>query len=207
MQARCRADLRNYRFRFFSNRAQSKIMKTLFQLALLLALTASFALPVPRALAAQQESCSPTSGLCWPVLKLGSRGEKVVTLQTLLKGRGLRLKIDGKFGASTQNAVRIVQKQRKLRVDGIVGYQTWSDLTPYLERGARGETVRRLQVLLNRRGEKLAADGFYGAQTADAARRLNDDMSFDDTPAPGEDRKAANEVTWCALLGGHFDGE
>ena len=181
-------------------------MKNLFPFALLLALTAPFILPSPQALAASEESCSPRSGLCWPVLEIGSRGEEVVTLQTWLKGRGLRVQADGRFGSSTQNAVRVVQKQHKLRADGIVGYQTWSALTPYLERGERGATVRRLQVLLNRRGEKLVTDGFFGAQTAKAVRRLNDIMSFNDAE-PGEDRTWAGESVWCALLGGHFDGE
>lgn len=186
-----------------------KTINLLPKLALLVALSTPLALPIRHALAVTEESCSTRSGLCWPVLKVGSKGEKVVTLQTLLKGRGLRVKVDGKFGKSTQNAVRILQKQRKLHVDGSVGHQTWSALTPYLEHGARGETVKRLQILLNRWDKNkpiLATDGFYGAQTANAVRRLNNAMSFD-VPAPGEDRSGANEVSWCALLGGHFDGE
>ena len=184
-------------------------MKFPTKLAVLLALSAPLIFPVQHAFATPEESCSSQSGLCWPILKMGSRGEKVVTLQTLLKGRGLRVKTDGQFGTATRNAVRTLQKQRKLRVDGIVGSQTWSELAPDLKRGARGETVRQLQVLLNRLDKtkpKIATDGFYGVQTAKAVNRLNDAMSFD-VAARGEDRSRANEVTWCALLGGHFDGE
>ena len=184
-------------------------MKNLTVIALVLTLLAPFALPVRGALAAPDESCSSQSGLCWPILKFGSRGEKIVTLQTLLRGRGLHLESDGKFGASTQNAVRALQKQSKLRVDGNVGSQTWAALAPDLKRGARGETVKRLQILLNlwdKEKSALVTDGFYGVQTANAVRRVNDAMSFDD-PAPGEDRSRTNEITWCALLGGHVDGE
>lgn len=112
---------------------------------------------------------------------------------------------DGRFGSSTERAVRSFQKQKRLRVDGIVGWQTWSDVVPYLSPGSKGESVRRLQLLLNRvnKNTPLKVDGFYGAQTKEAVRKINVEMSFEPIKGDGE----ADEAVWCALLGGHFDGE
>lgn len=186
------------------------------KLCLLLLLSAPMlsASPLAAPLAAARpepsESCSGVTGLCWPILRLGSRGEKVRTLQILLKSRGVRVAPDGSFGSTTQSAVRTLQRQKHLRVDGLVGEQTWSQLVPDLARGARGESVRRLQVLLNESDKKwnrgrrqVKVDGFYGSQTREAVRRINVEMSFEPIKGSGQ----ADEAVWCALLGGHFDGE
>ncbi len=58
-----------------------------------------------------------------PTLKKGSKGDAVKTLQKLL-GNGL--KIDGDFGAKTETAVKQYQQIKLLKVDGIVGKNTWS---------------------------------------------------------------------------------
>ncbi len=80
-----------------------------------------------------------------PKLDLGegellSRGseaspEKISQLQEMLKGQGLELAVDGKFGPETQNAVREYQRQNGLKVDGIVGPETQGALN-----GMRGES-------------------------------------------------------------------
>lgn len=57
-------------------------------------------------------------------LKLGSRGEDVKTLQSILGG----LTIDGIFGAKTEVAVKNFQKSNNLVIDGIVGNKTWEKL-------------------------------------------------------------------------------
>ncbi len=68
------------------------------------------------------------------VIKNGSRGEEVKTLQTLLKAKGYKgenkkvLSIDGIFGANSEYAVKAFQKANKLSVDGIVGKNTWNKL-------------------------------------------------------------------------------
>lgn len=62
------------------------------------------------------------------VLKKGSKGEQVKTLQRLLLALGYDLKkygADGDFGGATDSAVRAFQKAKKLTVDGIVGQNTW----------------------------------------------------------------------------------
>ena len=55
------------------------------------------------------------------VLKRGSKGESVKTLQEFLK-----LTADGDFGPRTEAAVREWQKAHGLMVDGIVGPRTWA---------------------------------------------------------------------------------
>lgn len=57
------------------------------------------------------------------ILKKGSRGEDVKTLQ-----RKLSLIADGIFGPLTDEAVREFQKANRLTVDGIVGAKTWEAL-------------------------------------------------------------------------------
>lgn len=70
------------------------------------------------------------------VLKNGSSGEQVKTLQRLLMALGFEMKsnsgkvygVDGSFGGATENAVKAFQKSEKLSVDGIVGKNTWGKL-------------------------------------------------------------------------------
>lgn len=59
------------------------------------------------------------------VLKQGSRGTQVRTLQTKLKNWGYYTgSVDGIFGAKTTTAVKYFQRRNGLTVDGIVGKKT-----------------------------------------------------------------------------------
>jgi hypothetical protein len=67
------------------------------------------------------------------VLRKGSTGEEVKTVQRLLnvmgyKGNGKALAIDGDFGSATDSAVKAFQKKKGLTADGIVGSATWGAL-------------------------------------------------------------------------------
>lgn len=66
------------------------------------------------------------------VLQKGSEGEQVKALQRMLFAMGYSLgtknPIDGDFGAKTDTAVRVYQKDNGLTVDGIVGAKTWASL-------------------------------------------------------------------------------
>lgn len=62
-------------------------------------------------------------------IKLGSRGESVKTLQTLLKSAGYNLQVDGIFGEITDEIVKLFQKKAGLQTDGICGSKTWEALT------------------------------------------------------------------------------
>lgn len=61
--------------------------------------------------------------LIYMVLKLGSKGKEVELLQEYFK-----LPVDGVFGPSTENAIKVFQKDHGLTADGIVGPKTWDVL-------------------------------------------------------------------------------
>ena len=68
---------------------------------------------------------------------IGSRGPKVTELQQDLTrlGYGNLLgtpAIDGKFGPNTENAVKKFQQDNRLKVDGVVGPQTWGAICKLL---------------------------------------------------------------------------
>lgn len=72
----------------------------------------------------------PTKRVLRPVLKRGSTGEDVKTLQrNLTQLMFYDGAIDGKFGVETENAVKAFQANNRLTADGIVGPDTWSALT------------------------------------------------------------------------------
>lgn len=74
----------------------------------------------------------PAAKSAWvelPVLRKGSTGGHVKTLQILLnKYNKASLAEDGNFGAKTDAAVKVYQKSRKLTSDGVVGGLTWGQL-------------------------------------------------------------------------------
>lgn len=66
-----------------------------------------------------------------PILKKGSTGEEVKTLQRLLTAFGFSVGshgVDGSFGNATYTAVIAFQTKKGLAADGIVGPATWSTL-------------------------------------------------------------------------------
>ena len=62
--------------------------------------------------------------------------------------------MDGIFGENTEKAVRALQKNYGITVDGIIGTDTWDSLEVdgVLKQGARGPKVRGLQNELKRPG-------------------------------------------------------
>lgn len=68
------------------------------------------------------------------ILKRGSKGEEVKTVQRLLKSMGYidntgkALEIDGSFGSKTEHAVKTFQRAEKISVDGVIGVDTWNCL-------------------------------------------------------------------------------
>jgi len=71
------------------------------------------------------------NGNAMPVLKKGSKGDAVRSLQTILTSGAFGLwevtpdGIDGDFGSKTEASVHAFQTWSHIKVDGIVGQQTW----------------------------------------------------------------------------------
>ena len=115
------------------------------------------------------------------ILRVGSKGSQVTSLQQRLKEMGYFQGNTTKyFGPITKNAVINFQKFQSLKPDGIVGPKTWNALRSpkintrqtdnssiILRRGNSGQKVRELQVRLN-----IKADGLFGFNTEAAVKRF-----------------------------------
>ena len=91
------------------------------------------AIPIPVSPSGEGDGQSAPTGAspALPELRRGDRGEAVEAAQLLLIARGYRCGpwgADGDFGAATYGAVYRFQQARGLRVDGIVGPETWLTL-------------------------------------------------------------------------------
>ncbi|MBI3647173.1 MAG: N-acetylmuramoyl-L-alanine amidase [Actinobacteria bacterium] len=121
------------------------------------------------------------------IFRLGDSGPEVADIQQRLVGLGMpidREELGGRFGASTDAGVREFQAGRSLRVDGIVGPDTWGQLveagwelgdrTLYLRSPLfRGDDVRELQRKLNALGfDAGREDGMFGARSDAAVREF-----------------------------------
>lgn len=129
----------------------------------------------------------------YSLIQRGNSGPDVALVQTWLNGIRdsctwhAALTVDGRFGAKAEKAVREFQLRYGLAEDGKVGANTWNVLytrytakhglhVPYpgiaLRSGSSGGTVRLVQQKLNSLGERLTADGRFGASTAAAVQRF-----------------------------------
>jgi N-acetylmuramoyl-L-alanine amidase len=121
------------------------------------------------------------------VYRIGDRGHEIADIQERLVGLGAVIhgaERDGTFGPATEAAVRWFQRDRHLRVDGLVGPDTWEQLveagwrlgdrTLYLRAPMfRGDDVRALQRKLNALGFDVGKeDGLYGGRTDAALRQF-----------------------------------
>ena len=75
-------------------------------------------------------ACSGTTA-GYPTLRRGSRGCYVMVLQDALSTLGYQTgsRIDGIFGARTEQALRGYQKRTSLRVDGVCGCDSWKKIS------------------------------------------------------------------------------
>ena len=109
-------------------------------------------------------------GRSWPTVRRADTGERVRTVQYLLRNAGQSVGVDGDFGPATETAVRAFQSGRGLGVDGVVGPNTWEKLAVTLRSGLTGEAVKGLQSQLNTRNYGLTLDGVFGSRTDSAVR-------------------------------------
>lgn len=122
------------------------------------------------------------------VLRTGDRGESVRDLHQRLAACDHDVGTDepDEFGPATERAVRAFQEVRRLRVDGIVGRETWAALVEsgyalgdrllYVRRPMlRGDDVAELQDRLNALGfDAGRGDGIFGDDTARALSEFQD---------------------------------
>jgi len=121
------------------------------------------------------------------IYRLGDEGREVGDIQERLTRLGQAIEpgeLGARFGPSTDVAVREFQARRSLRVDGLVGPDTWGQLveagyrlgdrTLYLHSPHfRGDDVRALQRKLNALGfDAGREDGMYGVNTDRAMREF-----------------------------------
>ena len=136
------------------------------------------------------------------VLRRGSRGPMVVRLQNGLRRAGFDLgTVDGLFGTRVQAAVRAFQRSMGMPETGVVDYNTWLAIAPYLDsrdmyirRGDRGMLVRIAQTALARAGYNPGTiDGVFGPNTQAAVRAFQQakGLAVDGIIGPR---------TWAALM-------
>src|ERR1041385_8390181 len=112
----------------------------------------------------------------WPVVKSGSNGHPIKTLQYLLRASGHSVAVDGVFGPNTEAAVKAFQASHGVAADGIVGPVTWVDLVVQVKRGSQGDAVRGVQEEFQFRNlsgdpsKGLQVDGDFGPKTDSAVR-------------------------------------
>ena len=126
-----------------------------------------------------------------PVLKYNDNSTHVKYLQAILLFNGYYLGnyevrgIDGVFGSKTLEAVKSFQKDNDLKVDGIVGINTWSKLIytinsdlPLLKLNTKSNAVAYLQtyLVINKYNlgsygvKKDGIDGVFGSMTLSAVK-------------------------------------
>ena len=94
----------------------------------------------------------------------GSTGQTVRQIQTALKNRGYYTgKVDGIFGKITTAAVKKFQKDRGLKVDGIVGPATMKALGISVSSGSSDENLLARIIYGESRGEPYTGQVAVGA--------------------------------------------
>lgn len=137
--------------------------------------------------------------MTWPLIRVGSSGEDVRSVQYLLTQHGHPLTADGLFGPLTKSAVEAFQEARGLAVDGVVGDRTWPRLIVQVTTGSTGDAVRAVQHQIHGRGagRVIAVDGIFGPMTSEAVGAFQKllGLSVDHIVGP---------VTWNHLANGYL---
>lgn len=166
------------------------------------------------------------------VLRPGDTGRRVQQLQYFIAVLGefytsIRpISITGSYDRQTENAVRDIQQNFGLPVDGIVGLQTWQQIySAYLgiidtqqgieggvarypgqvlAVGSRGEEVRLLQSYLQTIAQfidevpPVTPDGVFGPRTEEAVRAVQRLFALEETGA-------VDPLTWVAIASLYSD--
>jgi peptidoglycan hydrolase-like protein with peptidoglycan-binding domain len=129
----------------------------------------------------------------WPIVQRGHSGERVKTIQYLLRFRSYTITVDGIFGSGTESTVKSFQTSAGIKADGIVGAQTWEALIITTRRGDSGDPTRAIQSQLVSKGYSLTVDGVFGAGTETAVKNFQTSrgLTVDGVVGPN---------TWNALV-------
>jgi peptidoglycan hydrolase-like protein with peptidoglycan-binding domain len=132
----------------------------------------------------------------WPVLRKGSIGAEVESMQILLNYLGFEAgSTDGVAGARTDLAIRNFQQSQGIVIDGVAGQNTLYRLVITVRNGERNEAVRAVQHLLRYKFDmNLNVDGVFGDRTLTSVRSFQSAMGLKDDGVVGS-------ITWRHLLG------
>lgn len=156
------------------------------------------------------------------ILRNGSERIEVELLQWTLDHYGLETTVDGIFGPQTEKNVRQYQADKGLKVDGVVGTNTWAalyaehdnpadpegelpaelrnlmNIAPehqfILRQGSARIEVELLQWTLNEYGLTTTVDGIFGPETNKNVRQYQADKGLKVDGIVGTN-------TWTALYG------
>ena len=139
-----------------------------------------------------------------PTLSPWDINSAVAEMQELLRAHDYNVPINGDYDWKTEVAVKTYQRKQGLKVDAIVGPETWISLKSTVQPGARtlregfsGADVYQLQGLLQIQGYVIKRDGVFGAETKSAVIAFQQRQHLQPTGM-------VNSVTW-ALLGERKD--
>ena len=149
--------------------------------------------------------------ITYSLIKKGSKGNLVRIAQEKLIQKGYSLSkygVDGDFGQETEKAVRELQKDSKIAVDGIIGKNTWNVLNSnfvkpkstypnyLIKQGQRSEDVRKVQARLIELGYSC---GSYGADSIFGIATYNAVKAFQQANGLGVDG-IVGVLTWNKLF-------
>jgi hypothetical protein len=112
----------------------------------------------------------------WPLLKPGDTGDKVLAAQYLLRASGRTVPVDGAFGTSTFDAVRLFAVKSGLPYEpcyayphadesGLLGASVWPLLARPTTASASDDAGRAARVLLSAKGFRASADRMVDTPT------------------------------------------
>lgn len=153
------------------------------------------------------ENTITDAAIIGPTLHPWTISPAVAELQELLIAHGFsKLRVDGNFGYLTEAAVKALQRQHGLRIDGCVGPKTWTVLktairpgSRLLRRGHTGADVAELQGLLRVNGYDIDRNGIFCPQTQAC---IVDFQQQHKLKAEG----VIDSVTWALLRGKPLTG-
>lgn len=112
------------------------------------------------------------TGSATTMLRLGSKGAGVREVQTLLVRAGYSLNVDGDFGPSTRDAVKVFQHTHGIRADGVVGPETFTKLQVFRVSASENVSQQRLVDLPEAAPAAVSTGG--GLSVALAADKMSE---------------------------------